>query len=41
MFNLMKYVPQVWADEDSNDDWICVQTLDEPNKYCVLAFVFL
>lgn len=26
MFNLMQFVPQVWADEDYSGDWICVQT---------------
>jgi len=24
---------QVWADEGDSDDWQCVQTLGEPNKY--------
>lgn len=23
---------QVWAGDDDNDDWHCVQTLDESNK---------
>ncbi|KAI4348966.1 hypothetical protein L6164_009625 [Bauhinia variegata] len=24
---------KVWADEDDSDDWQCIQTLGEPNKY--------
>ncbi|GMN39477.1 hypothetical protein TIFTF001_008698 [Ficus carica] len=24
---------KIWADECDGDDWVCVQTLDEPNKY--------
>lgn len=27
---------QVWADEGDSDDWQCVQTLGEPNKYYFL-----
>lgn len=28
---------QVWADEGDSDDWQCVQTLGEPNKYYFLT----
>lgn len=28
---------QVWADEGDSDDWQCVQTLGEPNKYNFLT----
>lgn len=28
---------QVWAGDDDNDDWHCVQTLDESNKYITIS----
>lgn len=28
---------QVWAGDDDNDDWHCVQTLDESSKYITIS----
>jgi hypothetical protein len=33
-YDAMQCCSQVWADDD--DDWQCVQTLGEPNKYATL-----
>lgn len=37
----VQYFLQIWADEGDDDDWACVQTLGETNKYYVLASLYL